>query len=417
MRSSITAYQRLFIEGFSRPSFIVIALAIDGSVNDDAVRDGLRAVATAQPLFRSQPKRRVGIPTHFSSLDMEAWLALAPLRWGAEVEGVDAAAAAVLDAPDRIADGIPLEARVHRSRNGTVIVGRIHHAVADGHALRRLLPAFVSGYRGKPTAHRSTTPSRVSLRERAARGLTWLASARLSAREAPPATATSSVPRSDPQSWTPQVASHRLSSVAASRWHDAGRHRIAVMLHALMLACRAYNQERNRGFAELGLMVATSRRGQRDYRKRDGAQVDTRLLVLPDALLDRPAAFVAHVGRELSARDRGHHDLLVHLSYGMRRLRKARWGAPLTGVQLVFSDVSSSALSFRRGLALDADVAVNELCAYVTPTAIDAAAMLVSRYREQLTASLCWYDDAIDGAALLAHFDSALSRTTSHTSD
>ena len=184
-------YAKLFINGFSRPSYLVVVAELSGAVDVAIVREVLADCLEREVRLRSLVEfSRLGVPVRFRHQPVARWFDAGCFQ---VVEGFDFATLAsfrreLLVAPMALDREFPLRVWVLRGDGRSALVVKVHHAVVDARTSRPILLRFVTRYRARAAGRdlAPVPPPAPPLRREGAPALLhawrWLRSARLDAR-------------------------------------------------------------------------------------------------------------------------------------------------------------------------------------------------------------------------------------------
>jgi hypothetical protein len=434
-------YAKVFIDGFSKPSYVVFTIHLNAVIAADVVRRAALTLVERHPLLRSKVERSwLGVPVRFRHFSPSAWLSEGSLHIedGFDFSRLHAFEEELLSTPlDPVArfpfQGWLLNGEID-GRPASTIVAKAHHAIVDASSGKILMLSFAEACRealggaARPApspAARPTAPAEGELTP-LKRASQWLKAAEL----APRVPAVSVLADFKPSAPTPELrVSFRERAVPVAEL-DRIRDRAAaarltssqLLCAALFRAMHAYNRaevERRPGVAlpgALGLMIAVSRRWAArgaTHTQKVGFEADTRLLRVPAPILDAPARepeLFAIVREGLGLRRGGHNDVALGLLYASRwvesRIARVRGVGPkvpepVSEIHLTLSDLTGGATRLPRAMDLTPDLRVESVRYLVSPVAPAHGGLIVSVSGAEVRFTLLYHEGALRADALL----------------
>jgi hypothetical protein len=393
-----TLYEKVFIDGFHKPSYVVASIALERMPTKAELERALLATIESHPRLRSLVRTRLGVPIALEPRSPREWLERGGLTFD-DAPDVRALEERLLSTPLDLRRTMPLEVHVRRAPPAIVI--RIHHAVIDASSgfavmddFARCLAGLGPSSRSRARRPRAITPIR--------RARQWLARANLRPRLPGVSVVTRYTPRTgleeEPVVYVERVlASAHARIVRLARRHGASLSELVAS--ALLSGMHAYNAGRSSEPPdEIGLMFA---RARPRLAHRDAAfRADTCVVSMPRSLLSSPhhPATLAELRRR--ANEATHNDLALGSLYASRKLLgRSRAPREQHGLHFTLSDLSS----FGRGLArARAGLPITGVRVLASPTSFDHAGMIVSRFGEDLRLSVIAHRGALDADALLS---------------
>lgn len=403
-----TLYEKLFIDGFQKPSYVVATLAFDRLPPTEALTDAIVGTLERHPRLRSIARTWLGVPVALDPRPAREWLARGGLR-RLESADVHALEEALLGAPLDIRRALPLE--IYAIARPATLVVKAHHAVIDaasgfgvlhdftrllaGHEPRRYVRPASDGARGR----------RVLDWPSGRRALEWASGVQLAPRVPGPGVVARYRPTHSLEH-EPVVYTERLLAGTherlARRARGHGATLFELVASALLSGMQRYNAARGSADAPetVGLMFARAPRGLRPPQA--SFRADTGIVAVPSALLATPhhRATLAELRR--ATRDRRHNDLALAALYAARKLKRpSRAPAEQTAICFTLSDLTAFGRSPRDFDPTSRSPAIDAVRVLASPTSFDHAGMLVSRLRDDVRLSLVAHRGAVDADALL----------------
>ena len=388
-----TLYEKVFINGFQKPSYVVASLALAEPPPEALLTRVIPEVLEAHPRLRSLVRSRFGVPTHFEPLAAAEWLSRGGLVIHPSAD-LHALEERLLSTPLDLGRTFPLE--VHLVRGPAALVVKLHHAIIDGASGFALLHDFarvlsIRPPRREPRQRRAHWPKRLQSWAARAQLRPRLPEVSLVARYRP-----SAVLEQEPVEYAERVipGGHRR---IAERGRARGATFSEILASALVSAMNDYNRQRTaRPPSRVGLMFARAQPRRAEHAA--SFRADTCLVSLPADLLEQlhhPSTL-----RQLraAARDPHHNDVALGLLYVTRRLaRPQSVPSEQNGLHFTLSDVTS----FGRGLGREGfGLTIRDLRVLASPTSFDHAGMLVSRFGGDVRLSLVAHRGAVESEAL-----------------
>lgn len=412
-----TLYEKLFIDGFQKPSYVVATLAFDRLPPAEELTDAIVRTLERHPRLRSIARTWLGVPVALEPRPACEWRARGGLR-RLESADVHALEEALLGAPLDIRRALPLE--VYAIARPATLVVKAHHAVIDaasgfgvlddftrllaGHEPRRHVRPASHGARGRRVLD-GARGRRALDWPSGRRALEWASGVQLAPRVPGPGVVaryrpTHSLER-EPVAYTERLlagAHERL----ARRARDHGATLFELVASALLSGMQRYNAARGSARAPetVGLMFARARRELRTSQA--SFRADTGVVAVPSALLATPhhRATLAELRR--ATRDRRHNDVALAALYAARKLRRpSRAPSEQTAICFTLSDLTAFGQSRRDVDPTSGSPAIAAVRVLASPTSFDHAGMLVSRFRGDVRLSLVAHRGAVDADALL----------------
>jgi hypothetical protein len=389
-----TLHEKVFINGFQKPSYVVASLALDALPAESLVRSAALETLAAHPRLRSTTRSRAGVPLELVPSPPEEWLERGGLRVLPHAN-LHALEEQLLGTPMDLARAFPFE--LYLVRDPPALLVKVHHAVLDATSGYTLLQDFARALVGAPRRERRARP----VGPRVRRALSWLSRVRLRPRLPAVSLVTDYHPRA-PLDEEPVGYSERLVLGAHPRIVARGQARGAtfaeMVASAVMSAMFTYNAERSSvPPPELGLMFA--RALPRAGASEASFRAETCVVSVPSgrlATLHHPRTL-----RELrsAATDPRHNDVALAALYATRRIfGRAAAPAPQRAIHFTLSDVTA----FARGAGgLLGGLAIRDMRVLASPTSFDHAGMIVSRFGTDVRLALIAHRGALDAGALL----------------
>jgi hypothetical protein len=437
-------YAKLFINGFSKPSYIVVTVELSGRADAAALRAALREVLARHPLLCARAEFAASIPMRFVHHAPERWLDEGGLevRDAAPPDAIPALQRRALAEPMDLERDGPLRVWLLHVGSGeearSVVVVKVHHAVVDAYSGRLAVLEAAAAYRRHAAsvvapvagAPRGARPSDQSPFKRLAgdpggalaRAFRWLRTARLRAR-VPEASVVAHVAPRGPIEAHPVAYGERILAAGALGRVVAGASALGLtfpqaVCAAALRAMDTYNARESPRLGaatppRVGLQVAASRRFRNAAERSASFAVDTVLVEAERALLapERGHDLARRVRQALLAPGAGHNELLLAAFYAARRARAAArrlglappWDPqPARAIHLLYSDGTSVATRLPQRLELSPGLAVTSLSYLASPVALDQGMLISFAYAGELRLSLVYHEGAIDGDALLS---------------
>jgi len=389
-----TLYEKVFIDGFHKPSYVVATLALERAQDERELERAIERTLERHPRLRSLVRERCGVPVALVPRPASEWATRGGLRVLAAAD-LHALEETLLSTPLDLRTAMPLE--VYLVGDPPSLVVKVHHAVIDATSGFALLHDFACIADGLVPGER---PLRAAPRWR--RTLDWVQRAQLRPR-IPNAGVIASYHPAAMLEHEPVVYTERVIPSAYGRIAQRARLRGAtffeLLASALLSAMSAYNAGRSPSPPpDVGLMFARARPRSRP---RDASfSADTCVVSFPAARLATPhdRATLAELRR--CVRDDRHNDLALGALYLTRKVRgPSRTPSSQRAIHFTLSDVTAfgrTAGRERGGLA------VTDVRVLASPTSFDHAGMLVSRCGDDLRLSVVGHRGAVDANALLS---------------
>jgi hypothetical protein len=384
--TTTTLYEKLFIDGFEKPSYVVATVLLERAPDATAIEAAARRTLALHPRLRSMVRMRFGVPFE-----------LVPRPWAGvlvhEAADLRALEERLLSTPLDFRRESPLE--VHVVADPAALVLKIHHAVIDASSGFAVLQDFAQALAGNGPVPRTPRPSSSSSRMRRARD--WLGKVQLRPR-LPESGVVASFRPMTPLERAPVVYVERLLPNAHARIARSARARGAtfseLVASSLLSAMAAYNEARvAEPPASVGLMFARARPRSRSADA--GFRADTAVIAVPRDRLERPHHPETLAELRRRANERRHNDVALAALYAKRKIL-GRPAAPAeeTSISFTLSDLTA----FGRGRAALPMTGIRVLA---SPTSFDHGGMLVSRFGDDVRFSIVTHRDAVDARALL----------------
>jgi hypothetical protein len=420
-----------FMEGFSKPSYVVVTVCLDGVLPVELVRRALEQLVERHPLLRSTVERCWGFPARFRHSAVSEWLAAGGIHVDDDfdLDRLPELERRLLST--RIDVGREFPVHVCHLTGGsagarrTVLVAKAHHAIVDAHTGRSLMADFASlcsaaltGTAAPPLPRRSTSRPAATGMQRLSG---WLRGAELAPRVPAVSLVSDFTPRAPierlPVEFRERLLTAgtwaRISARASQRQLSASQAVCLALLRSMARYNEAASTDRRLPAPEhIGLMFAQSRRFRREDRELpEGFRADTHVLRLPRSWLSSPErseCAEAYVRRELRPQRGKHNDLALGALVIGRRLRRvvptSAREAPAARVPAVHFTLSDLTAGATRIPALSlGGMQVASMRYLVSPVAAAHAGLLVQRYADQVRLSVIYHAGAIDADALLDH--------------
>jgi hypothetical protein len=388
-----TLYEKLFIDGFQKPSYVVVTVLLERTPDAQAVEWAARQTLALHPRLRSVVRTRFGVPFE-----------LVPSTWrGVRVHDgtVDLRALEerLLSTALDLQHEPPLE--VHLVRDPPALVLKIHHAVIDASSGFAVLRDFAHALEGREIGGRAVRPS-----SRVQRARDWLTHVQLRPR-LPDAGVVASFRPTTALADTPVTYCERLLPRAHARIARSARTRGAtfseLVASSMMSAMARYNEARNaQPPASVGLMFARARPRRASRASSDAAfRADTCIVSAPRKQLARPHHPETLAELRRRANEQRHNDVALAALYARRKLLgRPPSPAEETAISFTLSDLTT----FGRGLArtsANGALAMNDIRVLASPTSFDHAGMLLTRFGDDLRFAIVSHRGALDADALL----------------
>lgn len=390
-----TLYEKVFIDGFHKPSYVVATLALERPLDPVALIRAIVSTLERHPRLRSLARERFGVPVALDPRPPEEWPARGGLRVLASAD-LHALEERLLGTPLDLRSSMPLE--VYVVGDPLALVVKVHHAVIDATSGFALLHDFVTLVDGLVPTPRRTRPPR----SRPRRALDWITHVQLRPR-VPDVSVTASYQPASDLDHEPVTYNERVVRAAHARVVRSARRRGATFFElvasALLSAMNDYNAARSTSPPpSVGLMFARARprSGQSDV----SFGADTCVVSMPAARLAVPhhPATLAELRR--AARDTRHNDLALAALYATRKVQgRAREPKLQTEVGFTLSDLTAFGRTSARS---DGAFPVTDVRVLASPTSFDHAGILVSRFGDDLRLALVAHRGAVDAEALLS---------------
>ncbi len=387
-----TLYEKMFLDGFEKPSYVVATLALERPLPDEELAQAVRATLERHPRLRSTVTFRFGVPIAFAPQPADVW------------PGPHHLDRADLDALEERLLGTPLDPRVafpfevYTVRRPAALVVKVHHAVIDASSGFAVLQDFTRLLEGRVPAARARRRELGRVRV-AAR---WASRATLAPR-LPGIGVTARYRPETPLVHTPVVhrerVLHERHALLTRRARARGATFFELVASALLSAMHAYNARAPGSPERVGLMFARAR--PRALASGASFRAETRAVSVASSQLVTPHHPSTLGELRRAANDPRHDDLALAALYVARKLRRSST-QPREHRGLVFT--LSDLTSFGRRMAHrspDAPLPFRNVRVLASPTAFDHAGMLVSRRDDDVRLSLVTHRGAIDADALL----------------
>lgn len=387
-----TLYEKVFIDGFHKASYVVATLALASPPDGRALEEPLLRCLERHPRLRSLARFALGIPLSLDVRPPREWLSRGGLRTHQRAD-LHALEQTLLTERMDLETQMPLE--IHLVAEPAALVMKVHHAFIDATSGFGLLLDFACAAGGAPFPRREAPPpaSWAELKD-------WLARVQLRPRVPEISVTTSYMPSAHLES-EPVVFEERVLAGSFDRISVAARRRGSTFSEttasAVLSAIHRYNTARREVPRETGLMLARAR--PRSKHRDVSYTSDTCVVTVPSANLGTLHHPETLAELRAIARDRRHNDLALSLLYASRKLGKRETQPTLQrGVAFTLSDLTAfGRLAGRAGGAM----AIRDLRVLASPTSFDHAGMLLSRFGDDVRLSLISHRGALDGRALL----------------
>lgn len=392
-----TLYEKVFLDGFEKPSYVVVTLAFEGALPSAALLESaVHRTLERHPRLRSKVALELGVPTRFVAAprDEVARAARPTEHEGRDLPSLERELLSTELDPSK---SLPFE--LHVVRNPAAIVLRVHHAVIDassGFSLLRDFARALGASVPEPRARR-TSP--------AARARAWLLGLRTRPRLPDPGLFVEYLPR-NPLRREPVVYGERVVVGAFARARARAKRYGATFSE--LLASSVLSAFRDTAAARggpmpprLGLMIARarSRGGASASFRAETSVVSVRTSELERAHEPSTLAQVRGAGR-----DGGHDDVALAALYLGGKLRRALRGddrglpRPVSDVTFTLSDLTGFGKVSEAPLRA---LGVRDVRVLASPTAFDHAGMIATRSGDDLRLVVIAHDGAFDQDALL----------------
>lgn len=381
-----TLYEKVFIDGFHKPSYVVATLTLDALPPAERLRVAIERTLERHPRLRSLVRYRWGVPVELIPLPGAACVRQLPPG------DLQAFEERLLGTPLDMRRELPLE--VYTASSPPRLVLKVHHAVFDASSGFGLLRDFAQALAGEafaPYPERRSTPAK--------RALTWLRGVQLR----PRVPAVSLVSDYRPQGPLPRepvsFLERSLPHAQVARYaRSLGVTASQLIASALLSAMNAYNTARSGSPPEeVGMMFVRAR-------PRLGAasasfRADTCVVSAPRRQLLRTHHPDTLAELSLAARATGHNDVALAALYLHRKVRgRDTRASHQRSLHVTLSDVTSFGRTLRPGGVLG----LRDLRIRSSPTSFDHAGMMVSRFADELRFVVIAHRGALDLEALLS---------------
>jgi hypothetical protein len=390
-----TLYEKLFIDGFRKASYVVATLELEAPIEDRSAFE--RAVARtleAHPRLRSRVIERFGIPLALEPRAPGEWLARGGIAWRERVD-LHAFEEALLSTPLDPRREFPFE--VHVVGQPPAVVVKVHHAVIDAASAVALVRDFAValGAPASPHTVRRRLPWHRRIRA-------WAGAAQLRPRLPGISLVTSYDPTGtltrEPVRYVDRVVAGAHARVVG-RARDRGVTASELMTSAVLSAMNDYNAHRRTPPPDpVGLMLARAR--PRLASDEASYRAETSVVNATRAQLSIPHSSEVLATVRQAARDHHHNDVALALLYGMRKLER-RDDRPRRQDSMLFTLSDLTAFSGRLDAALG-PLRVRALRVLASPTSFDHAGMLISRHASDLRLAVIAHAGAVDHAELVS---------------
>lgn len=456
-REPTSLYAKVFIDGFSKPSCIVLTSVLSGRMPAALGVSTFESLVEDNPPLRSRVERsRLGVPTHFRRCSTAAWRAAGSISVHEpfDLAGLGAFERGLLGTRLDPEKEFPFQVWIlqgeEAGRPVSAVVIKAHHAIVDAHAGKRLLLEYVTRWRaamaeGVNAGERARARANGALPKReveaavkapwqqvaarARRAWEWARAADLSGRVPDVSLLSSYRPTGALYDLAVTFEERVLPEALFERVRTAAARRDLTFSHALCIsllrAMRRYNQDEvarapQRSLPDaMGLMIAVTRRWPREAAGAVRFEADTRMLSVPDSMFApaRAAELEALVRDAHAVRRGGHNDVSLALLYASRRVErlatklrgKPRALDPVPHVHFTLSDLTGGALRLRGAIELPLPGAapatpplrVETLRTLVSPFAPAHAGLIATVYGGRLRLTLLHHEGAVRGDDLL----------------
>jgi hypothetical protein len=398
-----TLYEKVFIDGFHKPSYVVATLALERAPAERELAVASVRTLERHPRLRSLARTRFGVPVALAPRPAHEWLERGGLRVLATAD-VHALEEELLSAPLDIRSSMPLE--LYLVREPACLVVKVHHAVIDATSGFALLHDFARISAGLAPIDRTRPATSPWTRARE-----WVTRAQLRPRVPEVSVIASYHPAAmldhEPITHTQRVIPGGHARIT-ERARSLGATFSELVASALLSAMHQYNADRSPSPpAKLGLMFARAR--PRSRHSDASFSADTGVVSIPAARLGVPHDPATLRELRCATRDSRHNDLALAALYAARKLSgKSRAPREQRAVHITLSDLTAFGRTYGRDAARSASgqtesgFVVTDMRVLASPTSFDHAGMLVSRFADELRLSLIAHRGAVDADALLA---------------
>jgi hypothetical protein len=395
-----TLYEKMFIDGFEKPSYVVATITLERPVPEVELAAAIRATLERHPRLRSNVTLRFGVPVALVPRSPEAWLVRPGIR-ALEEADIHALEEELLGTPLDLRDSLPLE--VYAVARPPALVIKVHHAMIDASSGFEVLHDFARFLEGRIPGDRS----RRRAAGRAQAWTRWASRARL----APRLPGIGVTARYRPERPLPheRVAYServlpRAHALLTRRARAVGATFFELVASAVLSAMHAYNARSARPPERVGLMFARAR--PRESGSDAGFRAETRSVSIAAAQLATPHHPATLRELRRAGADPGHDDLALAALYLVRKLRRSSpEPCEQRGLLFTLSDLTSFGRALRP--AADAALPIRDVRVLASPTSFDHAGMLVSRLGDDVRLALVAHRGAVDAGILL---DATLAR-------
>ncbi len=397
-------YEKVFIDGFHKPSYVVATLALDRAPSERELAAAIVTTLELHPRLRSLTRTMFGVPVALIPQPATEWLHRGGLRV-LPVADIHALEEVLLSTPIDLQTSMPLE--VYLVEEPAVLVVKVHHAVIDatsGFALLRDFSRVVAGRTLVDAPNATAKPwDRLVDALSGRHGIVdWVTRAQLRPR-VPNVSVTANynpigMLEEEPVTHTERIIQGGFPRIA-ERASGLEATFSEFVASALLSAMFRYNAAaEGQPPEELGLMVARAR-----PRARQGGvsfSADTRVVSIPAAQLDVPHRALTLRALRDAGRDNRHNDLALAALYAIRKWKgRERMPSEQRAIHFTLSDVTAFG---RRVNPSEGSFGVRDMRVLASPTSFDHAGMLVSRFGDDVRLSLVSHRGAVDANTILA---------------
>ena len=387
-----TLYEKVFLDGFHKPSYVVASLLLcDPVPTERELEDAIVRTLVHHPRLRSYVVSTLGVPTHFSLRSAEAWRSEVGLR--VAKDNLHTLEERLLSTPMDPRSAFPLE-MVYLPENRALVL-KAHHAMIDATSGFSLLRDFGVALGNEiPKATKRPVERRLGLRA-------WVRGLRLKPRVPAVSLVTTYAPRfalrDEPVRYHEIVVDAAFARIAA-RARSRESTFSEYLASAVLSAMHDYSAARPGIVPErIGLMSARAR-----SRAPESAsfRADTCVVSLRSADLAR--AHAPATLRELRSvfHEPGHNDAALAALYLSRKVvGSVEKAQPQRFVHFTLSDLTG--FGRKRSLSLG-PLQVNDLRVLASPTSYDHAGMLVTRAGDRLRLVVVSHEGALDQKEILS---------------
>jgi hypothetical protein len=396
-----TLYEKMFIDGFQKPSYVVATLTLDRALSDDVLDDAIVRTLEQHPRLRSRARTMLGVPVALDPQSSSTWRERGGIH---RIDSADlhALEERLLGSPLDLRRSLPIE--VHVVTRPAALVVKVHHAVIDAASGFGVLQAFarnLGGVEPRPrTRARTRSPKR---RSGLLHVLDWAARIQLRPRLPGPGVSARYRPSAELER-EPVTYVERMLPAAHGRLVDRARSLGATFFElvasAFLSGMARYNAVHHSARAPqaVGLMFARARSRGSSTVAQAAFRADTGTVSVPATRLVTPHHRETLAELRRASSDRRHNDLALAALYAARKMRRpSHLPAEQDAISFTLSDLTALGKPMRATSALP----ISGVRVLASPTSFDHAGLLVSRFGDDVRLSLVAHRGAVDADALL----------------